>query len=63
MKAQELAIVEMRGITAFLASFLFIRLVKIEKGPKKGIYMIRPVPPWRALRVNDIFDKETTKIG
>lgn len=61
MKAVSINVVELNGWFAFLVTFAFIRLVKIENGPV-GVYALVGIPFWRTLKADDLFGR-SYKVG
>ena len=55
----EYGIEEAAGVTAFLLSLLFIRLLRATNEFGKLTFIVFGIPPWRDLRVSDLHDKRS----
>jgi hypothetical protein len=57
MKLSELALEEINGVVAFIASLLFLRLVRMVSPQNRAVYVVLGVPPWRRLMTKDMYQK------
>lgn len=57
MKLSDLALSENTGVTAFLTSLVFMRLVTLQTPYYTKTHVVLGVPPWRRLKTSDIYNK------